>query len=433
MTPLTIGVIGLVILFVLLLSRMPIGLVMALVGFTGFVIIAGFSDALGILGTVPYATFANYNMSIIPLFILMGAFCYYSGLSKDLYDSVHAWIGHFRGGLSMATVGACAGFAAVSGSSLATAATMRTVALPEMKRYGYDNRLATGAVAAGGTIGILIPPSIVLILYAVITEQSIGKLFLAGIIPGVLEAIFYLLTIYILCRFNPRLGPPGPGTSFKQKVVSLSNSWIVLVLFVLIMGGLYLGWFSPIEASGIGAFGAFIFALLRKKLPWQSFKESLFDTGKTTVMIFIILLGAMIFGYFLAVSRIPYELASTISALPVNEYVILAIILIFYLFLGAVMDSLAMMLLTVPIFFPLILELGFDPVWFGILIVRVCEIGLITPPVGLNVYIIRGVAKDVPMQTIFSGIAPFLVADVLHVILLVAFPQITLFLPNLMK
>ena len=433
MTPLTIGVIGLVILFVLLLSRMPIGLVMALVGFTGFAIIAGFGDALGILGTVPYATFANYNMSIIPLFILMGAFCYYSGLSKDLYDSVHAWIGHFRGGLSMATVGACAGFAAVSGSSLATAATMGTVALPEMKRYGYYNRLATGAVAAGGTIGILIPPSIVLILYAVITEQSIGKLFLAGIIPGVLEAIFYLLTIYILCRFNPRLGPPGPGTSFKQKVVSLSNSWIVLVLFVLIMGGLYLGWFSPIEASGIGAFGAFIFALLRKKLPWQSFKESLFDTGKTTVMIFIILLGAMIFGYFLAVSRIPYELASTISALPVNEYVILAIILIFYLFLGAVMDSLAMMLLTVPIFFPLILELGFDPVWFGILIVRVCEIGLITPPVGLNVYIIRGVAKDVPMQTIFSGIAPFLVADVLHVILLVAFPQITLFLPNLMK
>ena len=310
---------------------------------------------------------------------------------------------------------------------------MGTVALLEMKRYGYDNRLATGAVAAGGTTGILIPPSIVLILYAVITEQSIGKLFLAGIIPGVLEAIFYLLTIYILCRFNPRLGPPGPGTSFKQKVVSLSNSWIVLVLFVLIMGGLYLGWFSPIEASGIGAFGAFIFALLRKKLPWQSFKESLFDTGKTTVMIFIILLGAMIFGYFLAVSRIPYELASTISALPVNEYVILAIILIFYLFLGAVMDSLAMMLLTVPIFFPLILELGFDPVWFGILIVRVCEIGLITPPVGLNVYIIRGVAKDVPMQTIFSGIAPFLVADVLHVILLVAFPQITLFLPNLMK
>ena len=433
MTPLSIGLIGLAVLFVLLLSRMPIGLVMALVGFAGFAIIAGFNDALGVLGTVPYSTFANYNMSIIPLFILMGAFCFYSGLSKDLYDTVHAWLGHFRGGLSMATVGACASFAAVSGSSLATAATMGTVALPEMKRHQYDDRLATGAVAAGGTIGILIPPSIVLILYAVLTEQSIGKLFLAGVIPGVLEALFYLFTIYILCKFNPQFGPPGPGTTFRQKIYSLRNSWIVLVLFLLIMGGLYMGWFSPIEASGIGAFGAFIFAVFRKKLSWQSFKESLFDTGKTTTMIFIILLGAMIFGYFLAVSRLPYELANTIGALAVNRYVILAIILLFYLCLGAVMDSLAMMLLTVPIFFPLVLELGFNPIWFGILIVRVCEIGLITPPVGLNVYIIRGVAKDVPMQTIFRGIAPFLVADVLHVTLLVAFPQITLFLPNLIK
>lgn len=433
MTPLSIGFIGLAVLFVLLLSRMPIGLVMALVGFAGFAIIAGFNDALGVLGTVPYSTFANYNMSIIPLFILMGAFCYYSGLSKDLYETVHAWLGHFRGGLSMATIGACASFAAVSGSSLATAATMGTVALPEMKRFKYDDRLATGAVAAGGTIGILIPPSIVLILYAVLTEQSIGKLFLAGVIPGVLEAVFYLLTIYILCKFNPLLGPPGPRTTFRQKIYSLRNSWVVLVLFLVIMGGLYLGWFSPIEAAGIGAFGAFILALLRKKLPWRSFKESLFDTGKTTVMIFIILLGAMIFGYFLAVSRLPYELAATIGALQVNSYVILAIILVFYLFLGAVMDSLAMMLLTVPIFFPLVLELGFNPIWFGILIVRVCEIGLITPPVGLNVYIIRGVAKDVPMQTIFRGIAPFLIADVLHVVLLVAFPQLSLFLPNLMK
>jgi len=288
-------------------------------------------------------------------------------------------------------------------------------------------------VAAGGTIGILIPPSIVLILYAVITEQSIGKLFLAGVIPGILEAVFYILTIYILCKVNPQLGPPGPRTTFRQKIVSLRNSWVVLVLFLVIMGGLYMGWFSPIEASGIGAFGAFIFALFRKKLPWQSFKESLFDTGKTTTMIFIIIMGAMIFGYFLAVSRIPYELATTISALPVNSYVILAIILVFYLLLGAVMDSLAMMLLTVPIFFPLVLELGFSPIWFGILIVRVCEIGLITPPVGLNVYIIRGVAKDVPMQTIFWGIAPFLIADIVHVTLLVAFPQLSLFLPNLMK
>lgn len=433
MTPFTIGLIGLGILFVLLLSRMPIGLVMGLVGFAGFAYIAGFDDALGVLGTVPYGTFASYDMSIIPLFILMGAFCYYSGLSKDLYNTVYAWLGHFRGGLSMATVGACASFAAVSGSSLATAATMGTVALPEMKRHKYDDRLATGAVAAGGTIGILIPPSIVLILYAVITEQSIGKLFLAGIIPGVLEAVFYLLTIFILCKFNPLMGPSGPRTTFRQKIISLRGSWVVLVLFLVIMGGLYMGWFSPIEAAGIGAFGAFIFAVFRRKLSWQFFKESLFDTGKTTAMIFIILMGAMIFGYFLAVSRLPNEMAATISALPVNRYFILAIILVFYLFLGAVMDSLAMMLLTVPIFFPLVLELGFNPIWFGILIVRVCEIGLITPPVGLNVYIIRGVAKDVPMHTIFRGIAPFLIADVLHVALLIALPQLSLFLPSLMK
>jgi len=363
----------------------------------------------------------------------MGGFAYYSGLSKDLYDTVHAWLGHLRGGLAMATVGACASFAAVSGSSLATAATMGTVALPEMKRYKYDDRLATGSVAAGGTIGILIPPSVVLILYAVITEQSIGKLFLAGIIPGTLEAVFYISTIYILCRRNPEMGPPGPGTTFREKLISLKGSWVVLVLFLLIMGGLYLGWFSPIEAAGIGAFGAFLFAIVRRKLSWRSFKGSLFETGKTTVMIFIILMGALIFGYFLSVSRLPYELADAVSALPVNRYVVLIIILIFYLFLGAVMDSLAMMLLTVPIFFPLILAMDFDPIWFGIIIVRVCEIGLITPPVGLNVYIIRGVAGEVPMQTIFRGIVPFLIADICHVALLVTVPQLSLFLPGFMR
>lgn len=433
MTPLVVGIIGLVVLFVLLLSSMPIGLVMALVGFAGFAYIAGFNDALGVLRIVPYDTFASYDMSIIPLFLLMGGFAYYSGLSKDLYDTVHAWLGHLRGGLAMATVGACASFAAVSGSSLATAATMGTVALPEMKRYKYDDRLATGSVAAGGTIGILIPPSVVLILYAVITEQSIGKLFLAGIIPGTLEALFYLFTIYLLCRGNPKMGPPGPGTTFREKLLSLKGSWVVLVLFVLIMGGLYLGWFSPIEAAGIGAFGAFLFAIARRKLSWVSFKDSLFETGKTTVMIFIILMGALIFGYFLSVSRLPYELADAVSKLPVNPYIILIIILVFYLLLGAVMDSLAMMLLTVPIFFPLVLAMDFNPIWFGIIIVRVCEIGLITPPVGLNVYIIRGVAGDVPMQTIFRGIVPFLIADICHVALLVTVPQLSLFLPGFMK
>jgi C4-dicarboxylate transporter DctM subunit len=325
-------------------------------------------------------------------------------LSKDLYDTVHSWLGRLRGGLAMATVGACAGFAAISGSSLATAATMGTVALPEMRRFKYDDRLATGAVAAGGTIGILIPPSVILILYGIITEQSIGKLFLAGFIPGVLEAVFYMVTIYILCKSIPHMGPPGPKTSLTSKIISLKNTWIVLALFVLVIGGIYLGVFSPTEA-----------------------------TGKTTAMVFVIILGAMILGYFLAVSRIPSVLADSVAALEVNRYFILVLILLVYVFLGCVMDSMAIMLLITPIFFPLAMSLGFNPIWFGIMVTRVTEIGLITPPVGLNVYIIRGVAKDVPMQTIFRGIIPFLIADICEVALLIAIPQLSLFLPDLMK
>lgn len=433
MTSLQVGLAGIGILFVLLLSRMPIGAVMALVGFAGFAYLANFDQALGLLRTVPYITFADYGLSVIPLFILMGSFCYFAGLSKDLYDTVHAWLGQLRGGLAMATVGACAGFAAVSGSSIATAATMGTVALPEMKRYKYDPALATGSVAAGGTIGILIPPSVVLILYGVITEQSIGKLFLAGFVPGVLEAVFYIVTIALLCKRNPLMGPPGPRTSIKEKFVSMKNTWVVMLLFVLVIGGLYLGVFSPTEAAGVGAFGAFVFGVARRKLSWGAFRGSLVEAAKTTAMIFVIIMGAMILGYFLAISQLPFRIADYISAMPVNRYIILVIVLVFYVFLGCVMDSLAIMLLVTPIFFPLMVTLGFNPIWFGILIVRVTEIGLITPPVGLNVYIIRGVAKDVPMQTIFRGIIPFLIADVCHVALLVAVPSLSLFLPSLMK
>ncbi len=433
MTPLTVGIIGICILLVLLFSRMPIGFVMALVGFAGFAYLSGFDGGLGVLRTVVYSTFADYNLSVIPLFILMGSFCFFAGLSKDLYDTVHSWLGQLRGGLAMATVGACAGFAAISGSSLATAATMGTVALPEMKRYKYDDRLSTGAVAAGGTIGILIPPSIILILYGIITEQSIGKLFLAGFIPGMLEAVFYMVTIYLLCKSNPLMGPPGPRTSFLGKITSLKTTWVVFALFILVIGGIYLGVFSPTEAAGVGAFGAFIFGLARRQLGWQAFKNSLVDTGKTTAMVFIIILGAMVLGYFLAVSRIPFVLADIVGALVVNRYVILVLILLVYLFLGCVMDSMAIMLLITPIFFPLAISLGFNPIWFGILITRVTEIGLITPPVGLNVYIIRGVARDVPVQTIFRGIIPFLIADVCHVALLIALPQLSLFLPSFMK
>ncbi len=432
MTSLTIGLIGIFILLILLLSGMPIGYGMGLVGFVGFAYIRGLDSAFGILKIVPYRTFSEYGLSVVPLFILMGSFCYFAGISKDLYETVHKWIGHKRGGMAMATVGACAGFAAVSGSSLATAATMGTVALPEMKRYGYDDRLATGAVACGGTIGILIPPSVALIIYGVITEQSIGKLFLAGFIPGILEAVFYLFTIIILCWLNPNMGPPAPKISFSEKIASFKNTWIVAALFILVIGGIYTGIFSPTEAAGVGAFGAFIFALVRKRLDWQAFKTSLMATGKTSAMIFIILLGAVILGYFLSVSRLPFQLADIIGDLPVNRYIILIFILVIYIILGCVMDALAIMLLITPIFFPLIMSLGFNPIWFAILVVRVSEIGMITPPVGINVFVIKGVARDVPMSTIFRGIVPFLITDIVHVALLIAFPQISLLLPELM-
>jgi len=432
MTPLTTGFIGIGILFVFLFLGMPIGIAMGMVGFAGFAFLRGLDSALGVLTTVPYRTFASYDFSVVPLFILMGAFCFHAGLSKDLYNTVYRWLGHFRGGLALATVGACAGFAAVSGSSTATAATMGVVALPEMKRYGYDPALATGSVAAGGTIGILIPPSVGLIVYGIIAEQSIGRLFLAGFIPGVLEAVFYLITIFIICKLNPRLGPPASISSWRERIVSLKNTWIILLLFILVLGGIYFGIFTPTEAAGVGAFGAFLSALLRGKLNRQAFRDSLFETLRNTAMILIIVLGALILGYFLAISRVPFTIADTIVGLEINRYIMLIFILVFLLFLGTVIDAPAMILLITPIFYPVAEKLGFDPIWFGIIIVRMCEMALITPPVGLNVFVIKGVAPDVPMYTIFRGIVPFLMADVCHIALLIAVPQLSLFLPSLM-
>jgi len=433
MTPVEIGFIAIGVLVIFLFLGMPIGFIMGLLGFIGFAYLSSWGGALGLLRSVPYSTVADYGLSVIPLFVLMGSFCYFAGLSKDLYDTAHSWLGQLPGGLSMTTVGACAGFAAISGSSIATAATMGTVALPEMKRYNYDPALATGSVAAGGTIGILIPPSVALVVYGIITEQSIGKLFLAGFIPGVLEAVFYMLTIYIICKLNPRMGPSAPKTSFLQKVGSLKNTWIVLALFALVIGGIYMGVFSPTEAGGVGAFGAFLFAVARRKLGWQEFKQSLVETSKTTAMVFTILVGAMFLSYFLAVTRLPNELAGMIYGLQLNRYIILTGILILYVILGCFLDPMAMIMITLPIFVPLITSMDFSLIWFGILVVRVSEIGMITPPVGLNVYIIKGVAKDIPMQTIFKGIIPFLIADICHVALLVAVPSLSLLLPSLMK
>ena len=432
-SPVSAGLFGICFLILLLFSGMHIGIAMGLVGFLGMAYVAGIGSGLSIMRITPYTTISSYGCSVIPLFILMGTFCFYSGLSRDLYFTMYRWLGYLPGGLAMATVGGCAGFAAVSGSSLATVATMGTVALPEMKRYKYDSRLATGCITAGGSIGVLIPPSIILIIYGILTEQSIGRLFLAGFIPGVLEAIFYLITIYILCKRNPLIGPPGERVNFIERLASLKGTWGVLALFIIVIGGIYMGVFTPNEAAGVGAFGAFLFALGKRKLNWRAFRDSLVDTGKTTAMVFFILIGAIVFSYFLAITRLPNELAVFVAGLPVNRYIILGVILLVYLFLGTFGGDFPTLVLTVPIFFPVIVALGFDPIWFGIIIVRMCEIGQITPPVGINVFVMKGVAKDIPMSTIFRGIVPFLIADILHVALLIAVPQITLFLPGLMK
>lgn len=426
-----IGFIGIFILILLIFARMHIGLAMGVVGFLGFAGIVGMDPALGLLRTVPNTTFSSQGLSVIPLFILMGSFAFAAGMSEDLYRTVHKLLGHLRGGLAMATVAACACFAAISGSSLATAATLGKVAMPEMKRYNYDTSLATGAIAAGGSIGILIPPSVILIIYGIIAEQSIGKLFLAGFVPGVMEAVFYIITIAIMTKRNPHIGPRGPYTPVRDRFKSLLKTWEVIVLFLVVIGGIYTGIFTPTEAAGVGAFGTFIFAILRRKMNWKVFKSSLLSTAITTGMLFVIILGAMILGYFFSVSRLPFELATWVSELPVNRYVILILILIVVGLLGCIMDSMAIVLLTVPVFYPMVVQMQFDPIWFGIIIVRVTEMGLITPPVGLNVYIIQGITGE-PMEKIFKGVIPFIIADLLEIIMLIAIPQITLFLPNLM-
>jgi len=433
MTPLVAGIIGVILMLVLLFARMPIGFAMAFVGFAGFAYLRGLDSAFGLVGSLPYKQFSHYTWSVAPLFILMGNLCFTSGISGDLYKAAHAWLGHLRGGLAMASVGACAAFAAVSGSSMATAATMATVALPEMKRYNYEPSLATGVIAAAGTLGAMIPPSIGFIFYGIMTEQSIGKLFIAGIMPGILQAIVYIVVIVIMCRLNPNLGPRGPWTAYPQKFKSLYGAWAVILLFMLIMGGIYTGAFSANEAAGVGAFGAFAIALARRKLGWQGFHKSLLDTVKVGAMAMVIVTGVMILNSFLAISRLPTELGAMIADLPVNRYVILVAIMFLYLILGMLMDPLSMLLLTLPIVFPIVQALGFDPIWFGVLVTAMGEIGVITPPVGINVFVVQGIAKDVPTYTIFKGIIWFFIGDVVLMGILIAVPEISLFLPNLMK
>lgn len=432
MSPVTVGIIGIFFLFLLLALRMQIGFSMALVGFLGFTVLCSLEASFSIMGMVAFKTGTAYSLTVIPLFILMGQFANHSRMGMEIYETVYRWLGFLPGGLAMATTGACAGFAAISGSSLATAATMGMVALPEMKRFKYDDSLATGCIAAGGTLGILIPPSTVLIIYGILTEQPIATLFIAGVLPGLLLSGLFLATIYAMTKYKPSLGPPGPRFTMKEKIYSLKGTWSLLALFLLVIGGLYTGWFTPTEAAGVGAFGAFFITIIKGRLNRDNLRESLTETVKTTAMVFVILIGANIFGYFLTVSQIPDQLSTWIGELGLNRYVVMSMLIFAFIILGCFMEGLAIMVLTIPIVYPMVMEMGFDPIWFGIIITLTMEMSLITPPVGINVFIISGVAKDVPMYTIFRGILPFWFAMLACIILLLIFPHIALFLPTSM-
>lgn len=432
MSPFLAGIVGILIFVVLLALRMPIAIAMGLVGFVGCLYLISPEAALRVIAKDLYSTFSSYSLSVIPMFVWMGFLAYYSGIGGKLYNFAYKLLGHLPGGLAMASEAACAIFGAVCGSNTATAATMGAIAIPEMRKYKYDDSLATASVAAGGALGVLIPPSVIFVVYGIATQQPIGKLFIAGILPGVLLTLLYMAAIYYLARRNPLLGPPGPRSTLREVLLSFTGGLPeVLVVFIISIGGLFAGWFTPTEAGAVGAAGVLVVSLLGGHLNWEGLVRSLRDTTRTTAMIMFLVGGATIFGRFIAVSRIPSEVASWAGALPLPPFVVMVIILAIYLVLGCFIDALAMILLTIPIFYPVAVDvLGYDPIWFGVIIVMVVAIGVITPPVGMNVYIIKGVAKDIPLEVIFKGIWPFLIAIFVAVGLLLAFPEIATFLPR---
>lgn len=430
MNPVVVGIVALVALLLLLVIGMPVGFVLILIGFLGYSYLVGIGAGLAQLGTVPFATTASFTLSVVPLFILMGELMSRSGTTEDLYKFANRWVGHLPGGLAMATIAACAGFSAVCGSSIATAAAMGTVALTEMRKYQYSPELAAGCVAAGGSLGILIPPSLILVLYGLLTEQAIGKLFLAGVFPGLLLSLLFMISIHIRCKRDPSLGPPAPGAHFREKIRAFKGVWVVLVLFLVIMGGIYAGIFTASEAAGVGAFGALFFALARRQLDWRNLYASVLETARKTVMILVIIVGATVFSYFLTVTTIPNALGEFVAGLDMPRYVSLVGILAVCLVLGCLVDGMSMVILTIPIFFPLVSKLGYDPIWFGIIVVIMVEVGVLTPPVGLNVFTIAGTAGDVPMHVIFRGVFPFWLMMLISIAMLMAFPEIATFLPR---
>jgi tripartite ATP-independent transporter DctM subunit len=430
-----VGIIGILLLLALIALRIPIAYSMLLVGFLGFSYLVSPQAALNMVTTELFSNFSSYTLSVIPMFVWMGFIAYYSGVGTGLYTLIYRLIGYRPGGLAIATQGACAIFGAICGSNTATAATMGAIALPEMRKYKYDDSLSTASVAAAGALGILIPPSVIFIVYGAATEQSIGKLFISGIIPGILLMVLYILTIFILVKINPEMAPAGQKFTFKEKIQALKGGLFeIIITFIISIGGLFAGYFSATEAGAIGAGSILLITLLRGQLKWDGFIKSLKDTTRTSAMIMLLVAGAMVFGRFIAVSRLPFEMANWAANLNLPPFMIMAVILIIYLILGCFIDALALVLLTVPIFYPVVTDvLGYNPIWFGVITVLVVAMGVITPPVGMNVFIIKGVAKDVPLETIFKGVWPFIIAIFACIALLIIFPQIATFLPNMLK
>ena len=429
----TIGIIGLLVLIVFLFSSMPIAFLMSIIGFLGFGYVVSWESAGYTVAKDIYGIFGSYSLSVVPLFILMGQITYYTGISRRLFDTAYKFLGQLPGGLAMATVGACAGFAAVCGSTNAAAATMATVAVPEMKRRKYDMSMATGVVAAGGSLGVLIPPSVVFIVYGIATEQSIGKLFVAGIIPGIMLSAMFVVTVYIWAKLYPASAPKGPKVSFKEKIASLRGVLATLVLFIIVMGGLFVGLFTPSEAGGIGAGGAILIGIVLKRLKFKDFIKALADSTRISCMVLFIIAGATIFGRFLAATDLPFAVAEFASSLPLPPYILMACIILIYLIGGCFVEILALILLTIPIFYPVIIGMGYDPIWFGVVIVLVGQMGVITPPVGINVFVVKGIVKDdVSLYTIFKGAVPFLIPLIVCVLILIPFPELALFILKFM-
>ncbi len=420
-------------MFALMALRVPIGIAMGVTGVLGFAALSGIGPALNLLGNVPMSVLTDYNLAVIPMFVLMGAFASQSGMSSELFAAGRAWFGHRRGGLAYASIAACGGFAAINGSSVATAATMSQVALPEMRRAGYDPGFSAGLIAAGGTLGIMIPPSTIFVLYGIMTEVDIAKLFAAGAVPGLMAVLFYFAVVQFIGWRHPGRLPLGEPHSWRERWTSLRDLWAVLVLFAFVLGGIYGGWFTVQEAAGIGATGTLAIGLLRRRLGWRLIRAALIDALRVSSAIMMIVVGAFLFGYFLTITQFTQQAVDWLVNLPIGAYGVLALVMVGYFVLGAVMDELAMILLTVPIVFPAMMQLGFDPVWFGVIVVMAVTFGMICPPVGMNVFVINSIARDISLGAIYRGTMPFIAVDVLRLVLLCAFPGIALWLPGLLK